>query len=127
GATCLAEPECANEADAPHPTPGRCKNPDSSPGNFARRPTCASCTNGKAIPLASSNFLVSANFFRTRDTLRQDIIDQSQLVRVLSPDPTGAQLGNLITTPLVGVQFDPTRLSFAGQSLGAIQGTVDVA
>jgi len=122
GATCVPDPEFVNEGDAPAPSPGRCKNADGSAGDFARRPG-----GPKAIPLASSNYLVSANFFRTRDTLRQDVIDQSQLVRVLSPDPTGTQPANLITTPLLGVQFDNAKIWYAGVSLGAIQGAVNVA
>jgi len=121
GATCVPDPEFASEGDAPGPTPGRCKNADGSAGDFARRPG-----GPKAIPLASGNFLVSANFFRTRDTLRQDVIDQSQLVRVLSPDPTGTQ-PNLITTQLLGVQFDNAKIWYSGVSLGAIQGAVNVA
>jgi hypothetical protein len=122
GATCVPDPEFLNEGDAPGPTPGRCKNAAGSGADFARRPG-----GPKAIPLASGNFLVSANFFRTRDTLRQDVIDQSQLVRVLSPDPTGTQPANLITTPLLGVQFDNAKIWYAGVSLGAIQGAVNVA
>ena len=72
---------------------------------------CSSAFPGAGAPVTSGNYFVSANFFRTRDSLRQDIIDQSQLVRVLSPDPTGSQLANMITTALVGVQFDPTKVN----------------
>ncbi len=125
--TCVPDPALANEGDAPLPGPGHCMS-GSTPTDFKRdTTTCPGCTNTKSIPIASSNFLVSANFFRTRDTERQDIIDESQLARVLSPDPTGTQLGNLITTPILGVQFDPATISYVGQSLGAIQGTMDVA
>ena len=130
GAHCVADPALAGEGDAPNPTPGQCRTgttPASPLADFARSTACGSCTNTQAVPFASANFLISSNFFRTRDTLRQDIIDQSQLLRVLSPDPTGAQPGNNLTTALTGVQFDPGRIWFAGQSLGAIQGTVDVA
>jgi hypothetical protein len=125
GGTCVPDPALAAEGDLPGPTPGHCMN-GVSPADFVRRPTCGSCTNTKAIPLASSNFLVSANFFRTRDTLRQDIIDQSQLARVLSPNPA-AQAPNQITTATLGVQFDFAKIWYAGVSLGAIQGTVNVA
>ena len=126
GASCVAIAALAGEGDAPQATPGQCMN-GTTAADFARRTSCATCSNTKAIPLASSNFLISANFFRTRDSLRQDLIDQSQLVRVLSPDPTGAQPGNLITTAVTGVQCDNTKIWYAGQSLGAIQGTPDVA
>lgn len=125
GAKCVPDPSVAHEEVGAGPTPGHCMN-GTTPADFARRQDCGNCTNTQAVPLASSNFLISANFFRTRDTLRQDIIDQSQLVRVLSPNP-GAPSGNLITTALTGVQFDFAQIGYIGQSLGAIQGTPDVA
>jgi len=87
-------------------------------------------TGTAGIPSTSSNYLVTANFFRTRDTLRQDIIDESQLVQAIAfvptgPPPTGNNVfDHMLTT---GVIIDPAKVSFAGQSLGAIQGTVDVA
>ncbi len=124
-ATCVADPGLAHEEVGAGPTPGHCMN-GTAAGDFARRQDCGGCTNTQAVPLASSNFLVSANFFRTRDTLRQDIIDESQLLRVLSPDPAKIS-GNLVTTPITGVQFDFAQIGYIGQSLGAIQGTVDVA
>ncbi len=123
---CVADPAVAHEEVGAGPTPGHCMN-GTAAADFARRQDCGSCTNEQAVPLASSDFLVSANFFRTRDSLRQDLIDQSQLVRVLSPDPSGGTPGNLVTTPITGVQFDFANIGFIGQSLGAIQGTVDVA
>ena len=125
-AKCVADPAVSHEEVGGGPTPGHCMI-GTALGDFARRQDCGSCTNTKAVPLASSDFLVSANFFRTRDTLRQDLIDQSQLLRVLSPDPSGAKAGNLVTTPITGVQFDFAHIGYIGQSLGAIQGTADVA
>jgi hypothetical protein len=85
-------------------------------------------TAADGIPVVSSNYLVSANFFRTRDTMRQDLIDESQLVRALAFIPDG-------TTPhavfdhmkLSGIIIDPATIYFTGQSLGSIQGTMDVA
>jgi len=87
-------------------------------------------TGTAGIPAVSSNYLVTANFFRTRDTLRQDIIDQSQLVRAVAfaptgPPPTGHPLFDYMVTK--GVIIDPSRISFLGQSLGSIQGAADVA
>ena len=73
---------------------------------------------------------MSANFFRTRDTFRQDMIDQSQLVRAVAFAPTGAPptghnlFDHMIAT---GVIIDPTKIYFVGQSLGSIQGAADVA
>lgn len=105
-----------------HPVDRTCFNPVNCPGFDP--------TKG-GIPFVSGNYLVSANFFRTRDTLRQDIIDQSQLIRVLAVDPTHPPAGitNPVFNALAGLKFviDPTRISFTGQSLGAIQGTLDVA
>jgi len=87
-------------------------------------------TGTQGIPLVSSSYLVSANFFRTRDTLRQDIIDQSQLVRAIAFVPSGAPpTGHPVFDYLIskGVVIDPGTIYFVGQSLGAIQGTLDVA
>ncbi|HEX3759222.1 MAG TPA: hypothetical protein VHW23_10965 [Kofleriaceae bacterium] len=80
---------------------------------------------------ASSNYLVSANFFRTRDTLRQDLIDESQLIRVMAfkPPATPGATGHVVFDHMAlrGVIIDPATVYFTGQSLGAIQGTMDVA
>jgi hypothetical protein len=83
------------------------------------------------ISVVSGNYLVSANFFRTRDTLRQDLIDQSQLVRVMAPVPPTPimPIGDPVFDHLLSemIVVDPTSITFIGQSLGAIQGTADVA
>jgi pimeloyl-ACP methyl ester carboxylesterase len=133
---CVADPALVNEGDAPPgPTPGHCMS-GSTPTDFVRDTDCAGCTNTASRPKASGNFLISGNLFRTRDSFRQDIIDQSQLIRVLSPNPacdvtaalTAANTcaNNLITASTL-VQIDPARIFFVGQSLGAISGVVDVA
>jgi hypothetical protein len=93
-------------------------------------PAGCSWTGADGIPLVSSNFLVTANFFRTRDTLRQDIIDQSQLIRAIAFAPSGAPpTGNTVFDHMVasGLIIDPLAVYYSGQSMGAIQGTVDVA
>ena len=118
--------------------PGVCLN-GGSPGSFTKQPvgcagdsTCqTSATDG--IPLVSANYLVTANFFRTRDTLRQDIIDQSQLIRAVvlpPPSPITGKTGHTIFDQLLftdNVIIDPRLIYFSGQSLGSIQGTLDVA
>ena len=88
---------------------------------------------------ASANFVLSFNLFRTRDTFRQDIIDQSQLIRPLSPDPTcnptaaatvpppGGTCANNFITQATGVQIHPGRIYFLGQSLGGIAALPDAA
>jgi hypothetical protein len=113
-----------------HP-PGTC----GAVGYF-RRPVSAVCGTGgcpaptSGIPVVSGNYLISANLFRTRDTLRQDIIDESQLVRAIAFAPSGAPpTGHAVFDRMAttGVIIDPARVYFIGQSLGAIQGTADVA
>jgi hypothetical protein len=86
------------------------------------------CTAG--IPTVSASFLVTTNFFRTRDTLRQDFIDQSQLVRAVAfvpsgAPPTGHKLFDFMAAQ--GVIIDPANVFYVGQSLGSIQGAGNVA
>ena len=139
GSTCTPIAALANEGDAAGAGPGQCTS-GGSPGAFARHAAigpCTGCTLSKGVPNASSNFLVTGNLFRTRDSLRQDIIDESQLIRVLSPNPfctptapptdTAHTCANAVFTSATGAQIDPGKIWFVGQSLGAISGTVDVA
>jgi hypothetical protein len=82
------------------------------------------------LALVSANYLISGNLFRTRDTLRQDIIDQSQLIRAIAYSPSGAPpTGHTVFDRMAasGVIIDPTRIYYVGQSLGSIQGAADVA
>ena len=60
-----------------------------------------------------------ANFFNMRDSLRQQVIDLSQLVAVLKS--TEALKSLSARTVLT---FDLTKLGYIGQSLGGIQGTL---
>jgi hypothetical protein len=128
GGTCNHIAAQAGEGDAAGAGPGKCST------DFVRQCSGA-CTEGN--PVASGDFFISSNFFRTRDSQRQDIIDESQLVRVLSPNPfcktTAAPTdvantcANNIITAGTGVQIDPTKIYYVGQSLGAINGAMDVA
>ena len=142
GSTCLADPTLANQGDPPGATPGKCSGGTPfNGGNFLNRPVlCPSggCTSvgtpppNPGTPAASGNFLLGANLFRTRDTLRQDLIDQSQLVRVLGQNPA-----TLIPNPgtddifdqilAQGMVLNPTQIYYLGQSLGGIQGVANVA
>ena len=134
GTTCSTALPAGAQGDA-NP-PGTCGN---DPTKFFKQPVSAACAanppscgyNGaNGIPVVSSNYLVSANFFRSRDTFRQDIIDQSQLVRAIAFAPTGAPpTGHSVFDHMVarGVIIDPAKTYFAGQSLGSIQGTADVS
>jgi hypothetical protein len=143
----FAVPQCSDGAACVTPLPAGAQGDTNPPGGcaagFAYRavsPECtadpASCTWGGAegIPWVSSNYLVSTNFFRTRDTLRQDFIDQSQLTRALAFVPSGAPpSGNSVfdymATPATttGVIIDPSQVYYLGQSLGSVQGAGDVA
>jgi hypothetical protein len=134
-----AIPVCADGAACvalatPAGLQGDTKAPGTCAKGFTKMPVgctpqdCPEATDG--IPVVSSNFLVSANFFRTRDTLRQDIIDQSQLVRAIAfAPPAGYSGGHKVFDAMAAgaLVIDPTQIFFAGQSLGAIQGALDVA
>lgn len=129
GATCTTTLPPGAQGDA-HP-PGTCGT-----AGFIKLPASPTCTGACAaaatdgIAAVSSNYLISANFFRTRDTFRQDLIDESQLVRALAFAPSGAPpTGHAVFDHMVaqGVIIDPTKIYFSGQSLGAVQGTMDVA
>src|SRR5207245_370530 len=112
----------------------------------------ANCTAspGTGTPKASGNFVISGNLFRTRDTFRQDIIDQSQLVHVLGVNPGAppATAGDSAadSTPHCasaptypnasclfntmankGIVIDPTHVYFLGQSLGGYNDTINAA
>jgi hypothetical protein len=137
-------PMCVDNAGAPEAcvtqlpagAQGDANPPGVCPTKFFKVAVMSSCafpgcwSGADGIPVVSSNYLVTANFFRTRDTLRQDLIDQSQLVRAIAfapsgPPPTGHSVFDHMAVR--GVIIDPTKIYFAGQSLGSIQGTADVA
>lgn len=106
--------------------PGRCAD-----GKLFKRGVNPAATgNTDGIPVASANYLVTANFFRTRDSSRQDLIDESQLIRAMAFVPAGAPpTGHAVFDHMVGrgVIIDPATIYFSGQSLGAINGAMDVA
>jgi hypothetical protein len=110
--------------------------PGTCAAGFLKRPVSPTCTGACAasatdgIPVVSGNYLVSGNFFRTRDTMRQDLIDESQLVRAIAFAPSGAlPTGHAVFDHMAarGLVIDPATIYFSGQSLGSIQGTMDVA
>ena len=92
------------------------------------------CTNGSVpSPSKSGQTFVSANFFRTRDTFRQDMLDQAALVLALARPPAGAPPTGWPFQPtsdplktalaLSGLAVDPGHVFWAGISLGGISGT----
>ena len=135
-------PVCADSAACVSGLPAGAQGDANPPGTcaagFVKRPVSIACmadpacgwTGADGIPLVSSSFLVTANFFRTRDSLRQDLIDQSQLIRAIAFVPSGMPpTGHSVFDHMVanGLVIDPATVYYSGQSLGAIQGTVNVA
>jgi hypothetical protein len=93
------------------------------------------CGNGSvpATP-ANSRYFIGANFFRTRDAFRQNVIDVSALVLALARPPTGQAPqppGNPFLSQVNAAQptllVDPTTAYYEGLSLGSISGTSAVA
>ena len=123
GAACTTSlPPGAQGDTAP---PGTC-----GAAGFVKQPVTPGATgNTDGIPAVSGNYLVTANFFRTRDTFRQDIIDQSQLVRAIAFVPTNPPTAHTVFDHMApkGLVIDPAKIFYSGQSLGAIQGVADVA
>jgi len=116
---CTPDPTLATPADAV--APGTCTT-----GTFAVNPTFYA-------PAASGNYFVSANFFRTRDALRQLVLDQSALTLALARPPAPAYPLQPAVNDLqaqlagLGVVIDPTRVYFAGFSTGGMGGVAVVA
>jgi dienelactone hydrolase len=85
------------------------------------------CWNGQAGNTATSGaFTVAANLFRTRDTIRQDILDQSMLVRVLTTAEGRAVLGAAAGSA-APLPVNPAKVWYVGQSWGSVLGTADLA
>jgi pimeloyl-ACP methyl ester carboxylesterase len=74
----------------------------------------------------SGAFTISANLFRTRDTIRQDILDQSMLVRVLATAEGQAVLGAAAGSASP-VPVNPAKVWYVGQSWGSVLGTANLA
>ncbi|HSN26484.1 MAG TPA: hypothetical protein VLT45_09365 [Kofleriaceae bacterium] len=129
GAACTTALPAGAQGDV-HP-PGTCGT-----AGFVKHPVSASCTGACAaaatdgIPYDSGNYSISTNVFRTRDTGRQDLIDQSQLIRAIAFVPAGAPpTGHAVLDHMVarGVIIDPATIYYSGQSLGAMSGALVVA
>jgi len=90
-------------------TDGMCEG-----GDFLRDAT------GRPV-ISGWNIFNLSNFFATRDNLRQQVIDLSQLERVI----VGQGATSLST--LAGASFDPQKLGFVGQSLGSFSGSLELA
>lgn len=90
------------------------------------------CSAGSVPRAAGSRYFVSANFFRTRDALRQNLIDTSTLALALArppaplaPQPAQNPFASLLLAG--GLVVDPSAVYYEGISLGSIAGTSVVA
>ena len=91
----------------------------------------AGADNGQT--LASAEYFVSGNFFRTRDSTRQDVLDQSALILAMSPVVPAAL--NTVQTVLAGkgififpgTPTQPEAIDWVGQSYGSIAGAINMA
>jgi hypothetical protein len=81
---------------------------------------------------ADSRYFISANFFRTRDAFRQDVLDVSALGLALgrppaplAPQPATNPFRDALAS--LGLAVDPTTIYYEGLSLGSIGGTTAIA
>lgn len=95
-------------------------------GNPIPNVACASAY-ARGTAYVSANRLLSLNFFRLRDALRQDIIDNSALVKALAPIGKSPDAFATWLESGYGLGVDFTKVYFVGHSYGAIQGTGSVA
>jgi len=77
------------------------------------------------LPVISGWNLISfTNLFATRDNLRQQVVDLSQLTRIIKgSDATPGSL-NLQLSAAIGATLNGDKVNYAGQSLGGILGTL---
>ncbi len=93
-------------------------------GDTSQIGRCGSGSVAKAS--VSARFLVTQNFFRTRDALRQIVLDQSALVLALAPPSAPS---NPLATELAskGIAIDASKVYSLGVSLGGITNVLSVA
>ena len=88
--------------------------------------SCGGYAYAEGIPAVSGQYYISSNFFRTRDSIRQDMIDESQLTRVIAGD--GVTSTSLIMHMVAsGFVIDPSTVYYSSQSLGSLNGAGNVA
>jgi hypothetical protein len=84
------------------------------------------CLSTKGPAFVNGNRLVTLNFFRVRDSMRQSVVDISALAKALAPI---GQSGDAFAAELAarGLAVDFSRVYFVGHSYGAITGGVSLA
>jgi len=100
---------------------GRCiTNPDmtmSCEGGYFKLDS----TPGGSVPcISGQNILNLTNLFATRDNFRQQVLDLSQLARVIQAFGPGSLNEQLSANK----KLNPNQISYAGMSLGGILGTL---
>jgi hypothetical protein len=90
------------------------------------------CSGGSIPKPAGSRYFVSANFFRSRDALRQNVLDVSALALALARPPAPlapqpAQNPFALALAAAHLVLDPSAIYYEGISLGSISGTSAVA
>ncbi|HTN51168.1 MAG TPA: hypothetical protein VML50_02095 [Anaeromyxobacter sp.] len=89
------------------------------------------CLSKKGVPYVSGNVLLTENFFRLRDSFRQDVIDESAVIAALAPPAPPASYAalaaHLAGYAAGGIAIDPTKVYWVSQSLGSINGALSVA
>lgn len=88
-------------------------------GDFRRASDVAATSDPTPI-ISGWNILNLTNLFATRDNFRQQVVDLTQLARVIEASGSGT-LNALLGA---GRNLDPTKINYAGQSLGGILGTL---
>ncbi len=71
--------------------------------------------------VSGQDFVNTADLFTSRDNLRQYVVDAAQLMRVVQGTGAGSLQAQLAGQ---SIAIDNTQVTFLGQSLGAILGTV---
>ena len=148
---CGADADCVTSAGAAGPA-GSCDKggafansagqggcganlPGSALCEAARPGVCAAGTSPRVFSApgvnVGSRYFVSANFFRVRDSFRQNILDVSALTLALNrpPPPFQQPTANPLRDALgaLGLAVNPTTSYYEGISLGSISGTSAVA
>ncbi|HTP26407.1 MAG TPA: hypothetical protein VMK12_12210, partial [Anaeromyxobacteraceae bacterium] len=134
--SCVPDQALAGQGDAV--APGQCTTGTGGAGILANQPTlcftppCTFIASNAGFPIASGNFFVSPNFFRSRDSIRQAIIDQAQLIQVMAPTPTGPTIAghdvyNMLAAQGLFVNPSPATTGYLSPSLGSMVGTISAA
>lgn len=141
---CSADADCVTAAGAAGPA-GSCDKggafaTSAGQGDAVRPGVCSGATTPRVFSAPGANvgsrYFISANFFRIRDALRQNVLDVSALTLALNRPPAAAGYApqpaagaNLFFNELfaLGMAIDPTTSYYEGISLGTISGTSAVA